>query len=260
MKIGLTGHKGRVTQLIIKELLSDKWAELELSCTHAREIDNNEKENVASQYLITSDYNEFFSSSDVIIDFTLPEALSDHLSFAQEHNKALVIGTTGFNEDQEQLIQNASRSIPVVYAANMSIGVNLLMALVEKAAEKLDADWDIEIAESHHKYKIDAPSGTALALGKSAATGRAQNLDNISVTSREGNTGIRQKGTIGFAVSRGGDVVGEHSLTFYGEGERISFQHIATDRSLFAKGALRAAQWIQGKEPGLYTMHDVLDL
>lgn len=142
----------------------------------------------------------------------------------------------------------------------MSVGVNLLLSLMEKAAETLDADWDIEIFESHHKYKVDAPSGTALAMGRAAAIGRGGNLENMADYNRHGHTGAREKGKIGFSVARGGDVVGEHTAFFFGDGERIELTHKATNRSLFAKGALRAASWCQNKENGLYSMRDVLGL
>ena len=147
-----------------------------------------------------------------------------------------------------------------MYSANMSIGLNILVAHIEKTAECLGVEWDIEIFETHHKYKVDSPSGTAIMLGKAAANGRGKNFDHLAVYDRHGRIGTRPAGTIGFAVARGGDVVGEHKVTFYGEGERVELGHIATDRSLFARGALRAALWLSDKEPGLYTMRDVLNL
>ena len=161
----------------------------------------------------------------------------------------------------EDALKDAAQKTAIVYAANMSVGVNLLLALVEKAAASLGPDdWDIDIFESHHKHKVDAPSGTALAVGKAAAKGRGVDLDDVKVSARDGITGEREKGTIGFSVARGGDVVGEHTAYFYGEGERIELTHIATNRALFAKGALRAALWLKDKPNGLYSMKDVLDL
>ena len=189
-----------------------------------------------------------------MIDFTLPEAVEEHAALAAAHGTALVLGTTGLSEAQEAALKNAALQAPIVYAANMSLGVNMLLELVRQAAEKLDPSWDIEIFESHHKHKIDSPSGTALALGNAAKEGRG---GGEFVHDR---SGARQSGDIGYAVSRGGDVVGEHMVTFYAEGERLELGHRATNRALFARGALTAARWVEGKAPGLYGMRDVLEL
>jgi len=177
-----------------------------------------------------------------------------HVDMAVQTGTALVIGTTGLSEDQETLLHSSAGKTPILYAANMSVGVNMLMALVEQTASRLGIDWDIEIFETHHHHKIDSPSGTALALGKAAQDGRKT---GEFVTDR---TGKRNAGDIGYAVQRGGDVVGEHDVTFFSQGERITLGHKATDRSLFAKGAVRAAQWMKDKPAGLYTMRDVLEL
>lgn len=257
MKIGVVGCNGRVGQLIVSELQSGEWSRhgLELSGGSARNTDH-----IDSSFFITDNEDVLFENSDVIIDFTLPEGTLHHAKLAVQYKKTLIIGTTGLSDSDEAALREAAKTTTIIYAANMSVGVNLLLSLVEKAASCLDADWDIEIFEAHHKYKVDAPSGTALAIGKSAAIGRGNNLDNLADYNRHGQTGAREKGKIGFSVARGGDVVGEHTAFFFGDGERIELTHKATNRSLFAKGALRAAIWSDGKEPGLYSMRDVLGL
>lgn len=257
MKVGVVGCNGRVGRLVIEELTSGDWTKhgLELSAGSARDITEAD-----SGFTVMDCEEELFSKSDIIIDFTLPEGTVKHAKLAVKHKTTLIIGTTGLDNDDEEALKKASKDTVIVYAANMSVGVNLLSALVEKAAATLKDDWDIEIFESHHKYKVDAPSGTALALGRSAATGRGGNLDTMAEYDRHGHTGARETGKIGFSVARGGDVVGEHTVFFYGEGERIELTHKATNRSLFAKGALRAAAWSKGKEPGIYSMRDVLGL
>ncbi len=257
MNVGIMGCNGRVGKILIDELTSGDWDArgLVLAGGYAREGTD-----VEDGFPVTNDKDELFKKSDVIIDFTLPEGTNAHAKLAVEHKTALIVGTTGLTKDDEENLKDASAHTPIVYAANMSIGVNMLLALVEQAAARLESEWDIEIFESHHKYKVDAPSGTALALGKSAATGRGNSLENLAEYERHGQIGAREKGKIGFSVARGGDVVGEHTVFFYGEGERLELTHKATNRSLFAKGALHAASWIEGKEPGLYSMRDVLKL
>lgn len=196
----------------------------------------------------------------VAIDFTLPDATAANLAACVEAKCPLVIGTTGHSEAVKTQIDAAARSIPLVMAPNMSLGVNLLLKLVELAAAKLDTDYDIEVFEAHHRNKKDAPSGTALALGAAAAAGRRVNLADAAEHSRHGNTGARERGKIGFSVFRGGDVVGDHTVTFAGLGERIELTHRASDRLAFARGAVRAAQWLVGRPAGLYSMQDVLGL
>jgi len=256
MKIGITGCTGRVGKILIEELQSGEWDSLELSGAHARDKSKLSD----TKFHVTENSEELFKNADAVIDFTLPEALPAHLLLAAKHKTALIIGTTGIDENGEKAIEKAARDTTIIYAANMSLGVNLLFALVERAAESLNDDWDIEIFESHHKHKIDAPSGTALAIGKAAAKGRKVDLDDVKVTARNSVTGERKKGDIGFSVARGGDVVGEHTAFFYGAGERIEISHLARDRSLFARGALQAAKWCEGKPAGLYSMKDVLGL
>ncbi len=257
MKIGVVGCNGRVGKLIIAELLSGDWNihGLELAGGSARNSANS-----TEKFYITDNEEELFEKSDAIIDFTLPEGTRNHANLAAKHKKTLIIGTTGLTEEDELTLREAAQETTIVYAANMSIGVNLLLALVEQAAARLDADWDIEIFETHHKYKVDAPSGTALALGRSAATGRSNSLENLATYERHGKIGAREKGKIGFSVARGGDIVGEHTVSFYGEGECVELTHKATNRTLFAKGALHAAIWSEGKKPGLYSMRDILNL
>lgn len=196
----------------------------------------------------------------VAIDFTLPEATAANVAACVAAKCPLVIGTTGHSDAVRAQISQAAQTIPIVMAPNMSLGVNLLLKLVELAAAKLDADYDIEVFEAHHRNKKDAPSGTALALGESAATGREVELADVAEFSRHGDTGARKRGSIGFSVFRGGDVVGDHTVTFAGIGERIELTHRASDRLAFARGAVKAAQWLSGRPPGLYSMQHVLGL
>ncbi len=238
IKIGVLGATGRVGSLLTQEL--------EAAGNYAGGSHEDSSADVI---------DALFDAADVLIDFTRPEGTENHAALAAKYGKALVIGTTGLSDEQEKLLSEAAQKSAIVYAANMSIGVNMLIALVEKAAARLGTEWDIEISETHHKHKVDSPSGTALALGKAAASGRKKNLD--PVTDRNG---ARKEGDIGFAIQRGGDVVGEHMVTFFAEGERIEPGHKATTRALFAKGAIRAAHWVSTRPPGLYSMHDVLGL
>lgn len=200
--------------------------------------------------------------ADVVIDFSAPELLRRMLEMHGEHlaGTALVVGTTGLMPEERAMLDRAAERGPVLQAANFSVGVNLLLALAERAATVLDDGYDIEIMETHHRRKVDAPSGTALALGESVAAGRGVDLASVRVDGRSGRPGERPRGEIGFHALRGGDVVGEHRVMFIGERERIELAHLAQDRALFAEGALRAAKWIAGKPAGAYTMRDVLGL
>jgi 4-hydroxy-tetrahydrodipicolinate reductase len=197
---------------------------------------------------------------DLFIDFTAPAALETNLRAALGAGKPILIGTTGLTAEQQTLIDAAAERIAVCQAANTSLGVNLLAHLVREAAGRLGADWDIEIVEMHHRMKVDAPSGTALLLGGAAAAGRGVDLEAVSDRGRDGMTGPRQPGHIGFAALRGGSVAGEHNVVFAAEGERIELGHRAESRAIFARGALVAARWLQGKPAGRYTMDDVLGL
>jgi 4-hydroxy-tetrahydrodipicolinate reductase len=198
--------------------------------------------------------------ADVFVDFSAPEALEQNLQAALAANRPILIGTTGLSEAHEERIAAAAQEIAVIQAANTSLGVNLLSHLVREAAARLGDDWDIEIAEMHHRMKADAPSGTALMLGHAAAEGRGVDLDAVSDRGRDGITGPRKAGDIGFAVLRGGTVAGEHQVIFASEGERIELGHRAESRAIFAHGALAAALWLAGKPAGRYSMADVLGL
>jgi 4-hydroxy-tetrahydrodipicolinate reductase len=196
----------------------------------------------------------------VLIDFTRPEATVGYLDACAAAGVPLVIGTTGFDAAGKARINEAAKRIPIVFAPNMSVGVNLLMKLAELAAEVLQDGYDIEIIEAHHRHKVDAPSGTALGLGQAVARAIDRDLASCAVYGREGVTGERDPKTIGFATVRGGDIVGDHTLLFAGIGERVELTHKASSRATFAQGALRAAKWLQGRAPGLYDMRDVLGL
>jgi 4-hydroxy-tetrahydrodipicolinate reductase len=210
--------------------------------------------------VVTSDPLELVVKSDAVIDFTSPAATVEMAGLAANARIVHVIGTTGLSESDEAAIKAAARHATVIKAGNMSLGVNLLTAVTRRIAEALDADFDIEVVEMHHRHKVDAPSGTALMLGAAAAEGRGIDLSSHSVRARDGHTGPRNRGDIGFATLRGGSVIGDHTVIFAGEGERIEVTHRAADRSVFARGAVKAAIWGQGKGPGLFNMIDVLGL
>ena len=197
---------------------------------------------------------------DVLIDFTLPEVMLANLAVCRKLGKAMVIGTTGLNAEQKQLLVEAGQDIAIVFASNFSVGVNLSFKLLDMAARVMGEDADIEIIEAHHRHKVDAPSGTAMRMGEVIADALGRDLQKVAVYGREGHTGARERETIGFATVRGGDVVGDHTVLFATEGERLEITHKASSRMTFAKGAVRAALWLQGREPGLYDMQDVLDL
>ena len=197
---------------------------------------------------------------DVLIDFTTPEATLQHLALCQQNRKAMVIGTTGFSESQHQRIANSGETIPIVFAPNMSIGVNLCFNLLEQAARVLGDDVDIEIIEAHHRHKKDAPSGTALKMGEIVAQALDRNLQQVALYGREGMGEERDRKTIGFSTVRAGDIVGDHTVIFAGLGERVEITHKASSRMTFAIGAVRAANWIADKDPGLYSMRDALNL
>jgi 4-hydroxy-tetrahydrodipicolinate reductase len=207
---------------------------------------------------IVEDPLELFTRIDGVLDFTAPSASVITAGLAAQARIVHIIGTTGFSPEEEAKLEAAARHAAIVKSGNMSLGVNLLAALTEMVAKALDADFDIEIMEMHHKHKVDAPSGTALLLAKAAAKGRGLELSENAVMSREGHTGARPAGSIGFATLRGGSVVGDHSVIFAGEGERIELSHKAEDRQIFARGAVKAAIWAHGRHPGLYSMRDVL--
>lgn len=237
MKLGILGSKGRMGKMIARELLSGLYP-----ATIGAEAD------------VGGDTAAAFRSCDALIDFTSAQATPEHAALAEKHQKPLVVGTTGLDAAAENALRAAAQKTAVFYAANMSLGVNLLLALVEQAAARLNDEFDIEIFEAHHRHKIDAPSGTALALGQAAAAGRGAALKDVMRLDRAGS---RKKGEIGFSVFRGGDIVGEHTVTFAGMGERLELSHKATDRAIFATGAIKAALWLHDKPPGLYSFRDM---
>lgn len=210
--------------------------------------------------VIATDLTPLTDRFDVLIDFTRPAATLAHLALCRTAGKAMVIGTTGFSADQKAEIGRAAERIPVVFAPNMSVGVNLCFKLLELAARVLGDGADVEIVEAHHRHKVDAPSGTALAMGQVVATALGRDLEQCAVYGRQGVTGERDGATIGFSTVRAGDIVGEHTVLFADVGERIEITHRASSRMTFAKGAVRAAAWLAGRQPGLFDMRDVLGL
>ena len=209
---------------------------------------------------VGDDVEELLRDSDVAIDFTTPAATAAHAALAARLLKPLVIGTTGLGGEEERAVREAASRVPIVWAANTSLGINLLMGLVGEVAARLGPDWDIEIMEMHHRGKIDAPSGTALALGRAAAAARGIAFEEMAVRGRDGITGARPSGAIGFAALRGGDNIGEHHVIVAGLGEQLELTHRATNRGIYATGAVRAARWLLGQPPGLYGMKEVLGL
>jgi 4-hydroxy-tetrahydrodipicolinate reductase len=214
--------------------------------------------------VVGSDVDQALSAADVLIDFTRPAGTLAHLAACARHGVGAVVGTTGLDQSDKRSLRDFGNRIPIVFAANMSVGVNVLLSLVEDAARALGPGFDIEIVEMHHRHKVDAPSGTALRLGEAAAAGLGRKLDEVAVPARHGITGERKPGSIGFAALRGGDVVGEHTVVFASEGERIEITHRATSRQLFVAGALRAAEFVAARrsrgETGVFDMPDVLGL
>lgn len=210
--------------------------------------------------IVQDDPLEVFAKAQAVIDFTSPDATVAHAELAAQARAVHVIGTTGLSDAHLEKLTAAARHATIIRAGNMSLGVNLLTKLTQKVAAALDADFDIEIVEAHHRHKVDAPSGTALMLGEAAAEGRHVQLKTVSDRGRDGVTGARKRGDIGFSAIRGGDIVGEHDVIFAADGERIILRHIATDRRIFARGAVKAAIWGQGRAPGEYDMMDVLGL
>ncbi|MEI7881539.1 MAG: 4-hydroxy-tetrahydrodipicolinate reductase [bacterium] len=210
--------------------------------------------------LITSDIVAAVKAADVLIDFSFHENVPVTLKQAVEHKKAVVIGTTGLNPEERDVVDQAAKVIPIVSAPNMSLGVNLLFALVEQAGKALGLDYDVEITEAHHRFKKDAPSGTALRLGEKVAHGRKQNFRDVAIYGREGLGSERPRGQIGIHALRAADIIGDHTVLFATEGERVEISHRATSRDAFAKGALHAGSWLVTQKPGLYDMQDVLGL
>lgn len=263
--IVITGASGRMGQMLIRTVLESDKARL-AGCVERPDSDwvgqdvGEAMGGAALGITVTDDPLEAFANAHAIIDFTTPAASVEFAGLAAQARAVHIIGTTGFSDDDLTKIKAAARHAVIMKAGNMSLGVNLLVGLTRKVAAALGEDFDIEIHEAHHRMKADAPSGTALMLGEAAAEGRGVNLADVSDRGRDGITGPREAGRIGFSVTRGGDIVGEHDVLFAGAGERITLGHIATDRAIFARGALQAALWGQDKKPGLYDMSDVLGL
>ncbi|CAD5378847.1 dihydrodipicolinate reductase [Pseudomonas sp. OF001] len=209
---------------------------------------------------LASDLAQVLDDFDVLIDFTHPSVTLKNLEVCRAAGKAMVIGTTGFTPEEKQRLAEAAREIPIVFAANFSVGVNLCLKLLDTAARVLGDEVDIEIIEAHHRHKVDAPSGTALRMGEVVASALGRDLRKVAVYGREGQTGARERETIGFATVRAGDVVGDHTVLFAADGERVEITHKASSRMTFAKGAVRSALWLEGRAPALYDMQDVLDL
>ena len=241
-KIAITGSNGRMGRALIRAVKINP--------------------NVSQGPMLNrgDDINLVLKDFDVLIDFTRPEATLNALSICQNAGKAMVIGTTGFSDEALKIIDQASSDIPIVFAPNMSVGVNLTLKLLETTAKVIGTDSNIEIVEAHHRHKVDAPSGTALKMGEVIANALGRDLSECAVYGREGTEQPRDKQTIGFSSIRGGDVVGEHSVTFFMEGERVEITHKASSRMTYANGAIKACQWLTNKANGLYSMQDVLDL
>jgi 4-hydroxy-tetrahydrodipicolinate reductase len=263
MKICIAGSGGRMGRALIEAVAATSdlqlGAALEQPGSPLLGKDAGELTGGRLGVIISDDIDKALSASDVIIDFTRPGGTLKHLELCARKGVAAVIGTTGFDADGKRAIETASRDIPIVFAPNMSVGVNVTLKLLELAGKVLDEGYDIEIIEAHHRHKVDAPSGTALMMGEVVAKASGRSLKD-AVYGREGVTGERDPKTIGFATVRGGDIVGDHTVLFAGLGERIEITHRATSRANFATGALRAARFLAGRTSGLYSMQDVLGL
>jgi 4-hydroxy-tetrahydrodipicolinate reductase len=264
-KIGVVGCGGRMGRMLVAEIAATQ------GCTVAggTEAPNSGYINQDIGELagigrigipIGEAVDKLIRASDVVLEFTSPAATAEHAALAAGLGKAMVIGTTGLSAEQGDVVRQAAASIPIVWAPNMSLGVNVLLSLVEQVARRLGSDWDIEIVEMHHRGKVDAPSGTALALGRAAAAGREVVLEEDEQRARDGISGPRRWGDIGFAALRGGDTTGDHHVIFSGDGERLELTHRATTRAIYAKGAVRAARWVVGRPAGLYGLKEVLGL
>ena len=263
IKIGLPGGSGRMGRMLVREIANTTDLVLAAASDHMNSshigLDVGDVAGIGSLgVVLTNDPSALFKSVNVVVDFTVPEASVKHAMMAAENTKAIVIGTTGLSIEQEEKIRQAAEKVAIVYCANTSVGVTLLTQVVEDISSKLATGWDIEILETHHHHKVDAPSGTALALGRAAARGRNVNFDKVSDGINGVRVGARTQGNIGFATLRGGDVAGEHTVIFYGESERVEITHRANDRAIFARGALRAARFAATANPGFYDMNDVL--
>ncbi len=264
MKIAVVGAHGRMGRMLIEATLKDEHATLVAAFDRAGSpaIGKTAGELVGMpcDVVVSDDFVGQIGKADCLIDFTRPEGTLEHLRICREKGVAMVIGTTGFEAEGKAAIAEAARDIPVVFAPNMAVGVNLVFKLLDTAARILNQGYDIEIVEAHHKHKIDAPSGTALRMGEVVAAALGRDLKECAVYGREGVTGERDPSTIGFATVRGGDIVGDHNVMFCGIGERVEIAHRAGSRMPYALGSLRAARFLSGKKNGQYDMQDVLGL
>ena len=264
-RIGVIGCAGRMGRMLVRDIVATEGCALAGGL--ARPGSASPGQDVGELaglgrigIAVGDDPERLLGDSDVGIEFTTPAASAEHATLAARLGKPLVIGTTGLHGAEESAVRDAAQHVPIVWAANTSLGVNLLLGLVDQVARRLGPEWDIEIFEAHHRLKRDAPSGTALLLGRAAGAGRGEALEDIAVRGRDGATGLRRPGDIGFSVMRAGGVVGEHAVVFAAEEEVLTLSHSARDRRLFARGAVVAAVWVVGREPGLYDMMDVLGL
>ncbi|MDF0601813.1 4-hydroxy-tetrahydrodipicolinate reductase [Psychromarinibacter sp. C21-152] len=263
--IVVTGASGRMGQMLARTVMESERAHLVGAVEReghdwiGRDL-GEAMGGTACGITVTDDPLEAFAKAQGILDFSAPEASAEFAGIAAQARAVHVIGTTGLGPDHLDRIAAAARHAVIVQAGNMSLGLNLLTKVTQMVAAALDDEYDIEIVEAHHNRKVDAPSGTALMLGEAAAAGRGVQLDDVADRGRDGMTGPRRRGDIGFAALRGGDIVGEHDVIFAGAGERLMLRHVASDRGLFARGALKAVLWGQDKKPGAYDMHDVLGL
>jgi len=253
-RVGILGSTGRMGAHLIKNVLETEG--LELTVLH---VFDELTTPVPESVLLTNSMVKFLDSCDLVIDFSAPAATQSLLETALESPRPLVIATTGFTEHQQNLLTEASKKMPVLYATNMSAGIALLKKLVEQVSATL-RDFDIEIVEQHHRHKVDAPSGTALTLAEFAARGRDLDLDTVRVSGRDGQIGARTQDEIAVMALRGGDIVGRHTVGFYNDGEFLELNHTATSRETFSKGAIRAAKWIADQPAGLYSINDVLGI
>jgi 4-hydroxy-tetrahydrodipicolinate reductase len=264
-RIAVMGAAGRMGKTLIEAVQQVDGAQLSAAIDRADSslVGADVGELVAQGKIgvnLSGDLNAVLDQFDVLIDFTHPSVTLKNLEICRAAGKAMIIGTTGFSPQEKQLLAEAGKQIPIVFAANFSVGVNLCLKLLDTAARVLGDDVDIEIIEAHHRHKVDAPSGTALRMGEVVANALGRDLQKVAVYGREGQTGARERETIGFATVRAGDVVGDHTVLFAADGERVEITHKASSRMTFAKGAVRAALWLQGRQPGLYDMQDVLGL
>jgi 4-hydroxy-tetrahydrodipicolinate reductase len=264
MKIAIAGATGRMGKMLIETVLNTADAQLvgaleHTSCPQLGE-DAGAFLGKKTGVLISADVAQVLANAEFLIDFTRPEGTMAYLAVAEKTVTKMIIGTTGLSAEQINSLQKAAENLAIVFAPNMSVGVNATFKLLEIAAKMLNQGYDIEIIEAHHRHKVDAPSGTALKMGEVIADALGEKLDDIAVYAREGHTGERKEGSIGFATIRGGDIVGDHTVLFAGDGERIEISHKSSSRQSYAQGALRAARFLQNQKSGLYDMQDVLGL